>query len=239
VGGGPNFTSFLQTTDGSAAVRLGEGDGQALSPDERFILLRLRTTPPKLRIEPTGVGEARDLPLGPIVSYGRAVWDRSGKRVIFAGAELTKDSRLYVQDASGEAPPVAFTEEGVSLAVLGRPVSPDGTVVAGIGGDGVPELYPLAGGEPRVIPTLGYLDMPVTWSQDGREIFVARYEDSPPRVDRVDVATGRTRPWSVLHPGPLSGLLGDYRILISPDGESYAYNYARQMSDLYLATGIR
>jgi hypothetical protein len=53
------------------------------------------------------------------------------------------------------------------------------------------------------------------------------------------VATGRTRPWTGLRPGPLSGLLGDYRILISPDGESYAYNYVRQMSDLYLATGIR
>ena len=55
----------------------------------------------------------------------------------------------------------------------------------------------------------------------------------------MDVTTGRTRPWTVLRPGALSGLLGDYRILISPDGGSYAYNYVRQMSDLYLATGIR
>jgi hypothetical protein len=103
----------------------------------------------------------------------------------------------------------------------------------------VPELYPIDGGEPRVIPTLGYLDTPVGWSADGRELFVVRLEDAPPRVERVEVATGRTRPWTGLRPGPLSGLLGDYRILISPDGESYAYNYVRQMSDLYLATGIR
>ncbi|MBX7184288.1 MAG: protein kinase [Vicinamibacteria bacterium] len=239
VGGGPNFTSFLQTTDGSPAVRLGEGDGQALSPDEKSILLRLRTSPPKLRIEPTGVGEARDLPRGPIVSYGRAVWDRTGKRIIFAGSELNRDSRLYTQEATGEGLPVAFTEEGIRLAALGRPISPDGTLIVGIGGDDVPELYPLAGGEPRVIPNLGFLDTPVAWSQDGRELFVVRYEDTPPRVDRVDILTGRTRPWSGTRPGPLSGLLGEYRILISPDGESYAYNYVRQMSDLYLATGIR
>lgn len=239
VGGGPNFTSFVQITDGSPPVRLGEGDGQALSPDEGSVLLLLRTSPPKLRIEPTGVGEARDLPLGPIVSYGRAVWDPSGKRVIFSGAQLNKDSKLYAQDASGQQPPVAFTEEGISLAKLGRPVSPDGRWIAGIGGDGVPELYPLAGGEPRVIPTLGYLDTPVAWSQDGRELFVVRYEDTPLRIDRVDIVTGRARPWTGLRPGPLSGLLGDYRILISPDGKSYVYNYVRKMSDLYLATGIR
>ena len=185
------------------------------------------------------MGEARDLPLGAIVSYGRAVWDPSGRRVIFAGAELNQGSRLYVQDASGQHPPAPFTEEGISLAELGRPLSPDGKWIAGIGGDGVPELYSVDGGEPRVIPTLGYLDTPVGWSADGRELFVVRLEDMPPRVDRVEVTTGRTRPWTGLRPGPLSGLLGDYRILISPDGESYAYNYVRQMSDLYLATGIR
>jgi Tol biopolymer transport system component/tRNA A-37 threonylcarbamoyl transferase component Bud32 len=239
VGGGPNFTSFLQKTDGSPSIRLGEGDGQALSPDGQFALVRLRTLPPKLKIEPTGAGESRDLPLGPMVSYGRAVWDPSGQRVVFAGAELNKGSRLYVQDAAGKSPPAPFTEEGISLAALGRPVSPDGNWIAGIGGDGVPELYPLAGGEPRVIPTLGYLDTPVSWTADGRELFVVRYDSSPPRVDRVDVTTGRTRPWTAFRPAPLTGLLGDYRILISPDGESYAYNYVRQMSDLYLATGLR
>ena len=239
VGGGPNFTSFLQGTDGTPAVRLGEGDGQALSPDERFMLVSLRTTPPRLRIEPTGAGESLELPRGPIVSYGRAVWDVSGRRVIFAGTELNKESRLYIQDASDKGTPTPFTSEGIDLATLGRPVSPDGRWIAGIGGDGVPELYPLLGGEPRVIPTAGFRDMPVAWSEDGRELFLFRLEETPPRVDRVDVTSGKTRPWTGIQPGPLSGLMGDYRILISPDGESYVYNYVRKMSDLYLATGIR
>ena len=35
------------------------------------------------RLDRRLLAEARDLPLGPIVSYGRAVWDPSGKRVIF------------------------------------------------------------------------------------------------------------------------------------------------------------
>jgi serine/threonine protein kinase len=239
VGGGPNFTAFLQSTDGLPPVRLAEGDGQALSPDGRSILVKLRTTPPKLRIEPTGAGQPQELPLGSIMSYDRAVWAPSGKRVIFAGTEKNKGSRLYVQDVSDQSLPEPFTAEGIGLAKLGRPVSPDGKWIVGIGGDGVPELYPLDGGEPRVIPTLGYLDMPVSWSEDGRELFVVRYEESTPRVDRVEVATGRTRPWTAHRPRPLTSMLGDYRILISPDGESYAYNYVSKMSDLYIATGIR
>ena len=50
---------------------------------------------------------------------------------------------------------------------------------------------------------------------------------------------GRTRPWTALRQGPLSGLLGDYHILNSPGGESYAYNHVSAMSDLYLAAGLR
>ena len=159
--------------------------------------------------------------------------------MIFAGAELNKDFRLYSQEVGGDAPPVAISDEGVSLPVIGRPVSPDGKWIVGIGGDEVPALYPLGPGETRAIPTLGYLDRPIGWSQDARELFVVRYEESPPRVERVNVVTGEVRPWSLLKPASLSWLLGEFRILISPDGESYAYNYVRQMSDLYLAIGLR
>ena len=34
-----------------------------------------------------------------------------------------------------------------------------------------------------------------------------------------------------------SGLEGDYTVLVTPDGASYAYSYLRFMSDLYLVTG--
>ena len=44
-GGGPNFSFYVQKTDGSAPVWLGEGDGQALSPDGRFVLALLRARP--------------------------------------------------------------------------------------------------------------------------------------------------------------------------------------------------
>jgi hypothetical protein len=36
-----------------------------------------------------------------------------------------------------------------------------------------------------------------------------------------------------------SGLEGDYTLLVTPDGASYAYSYIRAMSDLYLVTGVK
>jgi hypothetical protein len=89
------------------------------------------------------------------------------------------------------------------------------------------------------VPGLAETDIPLCWTTDGRELIVARYESSPPRVERVEVATGRTRPWTGLRRSRPSGLLGDYRVLVTPDGAAYAYSYFRSMTDLYLVTGLK
>jgi hypothetical protein len=107
------------------------------------------------------------------------------------------------------------------------------------GPDGVPALYPLAGGDPVEIPGVGEADVPLCFTLDGREMFVARYGETPPLVDRVDVATGRARPWTGMRRGRPSGLIGQYGVLVTPDGASYAYSYTRAMRDLYLVTGLK
>jgi Tol biopolymer transport system component len=238
-GGGASFSFYVQKTDGSAPVWLGEGDGQALSPDGRFALaVLLQPTPQQLVVAPVGAGETRTLEPGPAVRYARAVWDRTGRRVVFAGVDGQDRERVYVQDVAG-GPPRAVSEEGVTLAKIGRPVSPDDERVVALGADGIPALYPLAGGEPTAIPGLGEYDVPICWAPDGREIFVARYEESPPRIERVDVRSGRTRPWNRFSRSLPSGLYGQNRLLVTPDGESYAYSQVRRMSDLYLTSPLK
>jgi Tol biopolymer transport system component len=238
-GGGPNFSFYLQKTDGSPPVWLGEGDGQALSPDGRFVLAVLvHAKPEQLMVVPTGAGETRTLEPGPIVRYSRAVWHPSGRRVVFSGFDGQDVERVYLQDVDG-GPPRAVTADDVGLPRIGRPVSPDGRRVVALGPDGVPALYGLAGGEPVVLPGLGEKDLPMCWTSDGRELWVARYEDTPPRIERVEVASGRARPWSRPAPAAPSGLRGAYRILVTPDGESYAYSFGRRESDLYLTSPLR
>ena len=237
--GGPNFAFYIQKTDGSPPVWLGEGDGQALSPDGRFVLAVLvHAKPEQLVVVATGAGETRTLEPGPVVRYSRAVWEPTGRRVVFSGFDGQDVERVYVQDADG-GPPRAVTKDDVGLPRIGRPVSPDGRRVVALGADGLPALYPLAGGDPVALPGFGENDVPLCWTPDGRELWVARYDETPPRIERVEVASGRARPWNRPLRSAPSGLQGDYRILVTPDGESYAYTFGRRVSDLYLTSPLK
>jgi Tol biopolymer transport system component len=240
-GGGPNFSFYVQKTDGSPPVWLGEGDGQTLSPDGRFALAVLaHAQPQRLTMVPVGAGESRILEPGGVVQYQRAVWDHTGRRVVFSGTDGQKVTRLYVQDVAGGAPR-AVTRDDVRLGRLGRPVSPDDQGVVAVGPDEIPAIYPLAGGEPLAVPGLGALDVPLCWTPDGRALIVARYEESEdvvPRVEWLEVKTGKTRPWSRLARAAPSGLMSA-RVLVTPDGESYAYGYLRAQIDLYLSSELR
>jgi hypothetical protein len=157
---------------------------------------------------------------------------------VIAGVDASDEERLYVQDLAG-GPPAAVTGEGVTLARLGRPVSPDGRRVVAVDPEGIPAVYPLQGGEPAPVPGLGNYDVPLCWTPDGRDLLVAHYEDTPPRVEYVEVASGRTRPWKGPRRSLPGGLLGQARVLVTPDGESYAYGTYRRLSDLYLSSPLR
>ena len=53
------------------------------------------------------------------------------------------------------------------------------------------------------------------------------------------MGSGRTRPWSGIGRSLRSGVWGQNRILVAPDGESYAYSYVRKLSDLCITSGLR
>ena len=39
-GGGPNYTVFLRDTDGSPPVRISDGTGEAISPDNKWVITK-------------------------------------------------------------------------------------------------------------------------------------------------------------------------------------------------------
>jgi hypothetical protein len=106
------------------------------------------------------------------------------------------------------------------------------------GDDLIPALYPLDGGERVEIPGLVEDDVPVCFTPDGLALFVARYRTSPPLVERIEIATGKARPWTWMRGGQLRGVSG-YSVLVTPDGASYAYSYLRGMGAHYLMTGLK
>lgn len=233
--GGENYAAYLRQTDGSPAVRLGDGIGFALSPDKKWVVAGLPKSPVQFFLIPTGAGEAKSLTHDNI-NHMWTRWFPDGKRLLFAGDEPGKGVRLYVQDIDG-SPPRAITAEGVNSSQFA--ISPDGRQVAVIGPDQRPGLLPVDGGEVRAIPGLDVGDAPIGWSSDGRSLFVYRLGEVPAQVDKLDLATGHKQPWKQLVPPDVSGVTDISAILITPDGNNYVYEYGRTLSDLYLVNDVK
>ena len=75
------------------------------------------------------------------------------------------------------------------------------------------------------------------WDRDGRAIFVFQPEQIPARVFRVDLE-GRRELVRTLVPSDLVGAVAIHRLVMTPGGDGYAYTLERQLSDLYVATGL-
>jgi hypothetical protein len=235
TGGAP--TAYLRGTDGSPAKNLGEGRPLALSPDGSRAVT-VKTGPPEsLVLLPTGAGEPRTLPAGPLKTYVDASFFPSGDRLLILASEPRHARRCYVQDLAGGLPRPA-SPEGASVDFSGNPVSPDGKLLALRGPDGKVIVLPTEGGEPRLIGGLEPGAVPLGWSSDGRGLFVWFREQLPARIVRVDLASGKSQLWRELRPLDAAGIVGISTVNLTPDGQSYAYTYDHRNAELYLGEGL-
>src|SRR5208282_5947336 len=226
--GGENYSTYIRGTDGSPAVRLGDGLSFALSPDQKWVLTGLPKPPVQFNLAPTGAGESRQLTHDEINRLW-ARWFPDGKRILFSADETGKGVRLYVQDVSG-SPPKAITNEGVNGSLLA--ISPDGKQVAMVGSDQKPVILTVDSGETQPIPGLGPGEAPVAWSNDGHSLFVYKLGEVPTTIYKLDLASGHKQFWKQLVPPDVSGVTDISSVLITPDGNNYVYEYGRTLSDL-------
>lgn len=224
--------AYIRNVDSPDAVRLGDGWPWDLSPDGRWVLALLKGS---VVLLPTGAGQARTLSQGWEESI--AVFFPDGKRILFyALKQGSSKGRIYVQDIGG-GEPKPVTPEGVYLDNFGSDaVSPDGKYFVGYDDDIGCRLYPVEGGEPREIKGLESGESPLFWSPDGTAIYVE--SGIPSRVFRIDLQTGRRQLWKELTPSDPVGVhyVGPK---FTPDGKTYAYAYARTLSDLYVIEGLK
>ncbi len=235
--GGSLYSVFLRRTDGSPAVRLGDGRGEGISPDGKWVLSLVPTSPPQLSLLPTGAGEPRMLSRDSI-DYQRAWWFPDGKHILAAGNEPGHSTRLYVRDLEGgKLQPL--TPEKVEVSVGQDILSPDGKWIAVSEAGQNARLYPVDGGEPRPISGIADGDVPIQWTADGRSLYVRRWDEIPARVFRLDLTTGRRELWKQIMPADRTGVVQIRGILPTPDGRAYAYSYLRILSELYEVEGLK
>ena len=234
---GTGYAVYLRRTDGSPAVRLGDGLPRQFSPDGKWVLTNYPhgirpTSAPQLLLLPTGAGQPQTLTHDSISHY-RATLLPDGKRLLFEGYEPGRARRSWVQSVSG-GKPAPITPEGTA----GHQVSPDGKLLAAIDSDQRFWLYPMDGGQPRALSGIEPREDAIRWSADGKYLFVAS-NTIPVEVHRVGVITGRRQLVYTLAPSDAAGLWNIGPVLLTPDGRSYVYSDYRILSDLYLASGLR
>jgi hypothetical protein len=236
-GAGPTPAAYLRGTDGTPAVRLGEGRAIALSPDTRWAICApasdLYSPSAHLELLPTGTGEPRRL-AGNGILYTGAAWLPDGKQIIVSAIEPGHRARLYLQDLeqSRRAP---LTPEGVTSWV----VSPEGSTIAARGPTPVTRLYPVDGTASRELPGVTGSDVPIGWIRDG--LLIRRSGDpkaSRGDIHKIDMRTGRQEFWNNILPRDPAGIMALVSFSVTPDGRSSAYTWHRALNNLYLADGL-
>jgi Tol biopolymer transport system component len=233
-------TVFIRETDGSDAVRLGEGRPLALSPDGQWALAIQDDASTQMVLLPTRTGGVKPLPRGPIAEYlDWAAWSPDRRRIYLAARDASDVGRTYVQDMDG-GDPRPVTPEGL----VGLLLSPDGRTLATVDRYGEYYLYPVDGkSNPRPLP--GYMDGDVLlqWSDDGRFLFVREAGNLALRLFRLDVSSGAREFWKELVP-PDPTVVVDIgsdpgQVRMTADGKRYAYTYWTFEGELYVAQGLK
>jgi len=229
-------TVFRRPMDGSPAVAIGEGTAVALSPDGAWVLA---TRENQFVLLPTGAGSVTTLSKGALTRVGGGAWLSDSAHVVFTGVTGSGPSRVYVQDVpNGDPRPI--TPEGVTAVPAS--VRNDGSILARAGDRWL--LYPLEGGPPQPVQGLIATDLPIQWSEDGRQLYaVETIQGAAPShttVVRIDSETGARTVWRTLGPADSVGVEaqpGSVRILA--DGSAYCYSYMRRLGDLFTVHGLK
>lgn len=229
---GANSSIFLRQTDGSPAIRLGEGAFGNLSPDGQWVLAEVGS-PRKLVLLPTGVGETRQLTDDKIEHLSSA-WLPDSKSIVFSAAEPGHSRRTYLLDIQGGTPR-AISPEGIT----GGLITPDGKFLLAVDGKRQRWLYPIAGGEPQKFNVIPNPNERIMRFFDGGKSVLLRTPTVPVQVSRVDIATGRRELWKEIAPADPAGVQSIPSLKFSADGKSYAYSVGRILSDLYVVDGLK
>jgi len=233
---GFSYQVGLRATDGSAPVILGSGGAQSLSPDGQWALSVFPPPDQQIVLLPTGAGSPRKLERGTVESYlyKGAKWLPDSSQIVFVGFETGHGPRCYVQSIQ-TGKPRAFTPDGM----LSCSVSPTGRILA-LTEDSRALLYgSISSEQPEKEFKFESGEIPSGWTSDGKFLYLVRTLEEPETITRFEIATGRRTPWkSVMLPAAKSGMRSE-GVVITPDGQSYAFTYSNHSSELYLVQGLK
>jgi hypothetical protein len=215
-------------------VQIGEGYHPQLAPDGKTLMWLERTEADStVVVTPIPSGLPRRYPLETCYKYHSVEFSGSADRFLVQLFDDVGGLQSHLFDSqSGKLSPVPGKHH-ISL------ISPSGSWGVLPGGSEL-RLAHLETGEARSICSLRTGWSPVRWSSSGNEIFVFEpgKEYAKAQVVRINIHSGEQNPWVTLHPADSVGVYLLRWLDITPDGQSYAYTYQQDLSDLYVLDGL-
>jgi hypothetical protein len=229
---------YVRRTDGSPAVRLGDGFPMSLSPDGKWALALVAGQAQQIVLLPTGPGTARRVPVEGVTPLS-ARFIENGRIAVFHSDSKGQTLLSVVGPEGGRPKPLPLT--GID-AYAGVAFSPDVTRAAYVGDARRLVIVPLAGGASETVPdaVIGDCEHLSRWSRDARSLLVQNLCEVPSRVDRIDVRSGERTSWKDLAPNDRAGVVRIGPVRSTADGNGYAYGYERILaSDLFVVDGLK
>jgi eukaryotic-like serine/threonine-protein kinase len=238
---GASGLAFLRKTDGSPGIKLGQYGEPILSPDAKQVLAINATTVNLVGfiLLPTGVGEINKVTVPGMQETASTGFMPDGKAIYYAGDD-GHGWRMYIQDIPEGTPRAVTPVISVKRNHFeGHILSPDGRTFFARDLSERGRLYPIGGGQPRLIP--GWLpeDIWVNWAADGRSIYVYHDDKTSAPLYRVELTTGKRELITTLAPSDAAGVTTILNVRITADGKTYGYSFSRELSDLFMVDGVQ
>jgi serine/threonine protein kinase/Tol biopolymer transport system component len=234
-GAGETQLAFIRPTDGGPAEKLGEGLLPVMSRDGDWAVA-VDQVRRDIVMYPIGPGQPRRIVLDGF-ELERVGFLGDGKKLWLLGNHGEPGRRMFVMDANAGAEPEPVTPAGSVYAGVGA--TPDGRYVLAMV-NGVIAGYPVSTrGSELKIEGIEPDDRLVAWGKEERSVLVYKRGELPAHVYRLDRLTGRRELVARIDPPDRAGLGQGISIVMTPDGQYYAYTIEQELGELRLAEGLR
>jgi eukaryotic-like serine/threonine-protein kinase len=241
TGNDSNYQLYIQRTDGSAPVLIGEGNGTGFSSDGKWAAAVDVPHPENLLIIPTSVGNSSRLKAPPGHIYIGAGFLPDGKRLLITMQTSGQVPQSAVQDLeSGAIRPVGPSGRYVHTIadVLFPGPSPDGKFCIQTDGQNHYWLQAIDGDEAREIKGIDSSEQIVAWHSDSNNVFVMHPQGLDTEIYTLNLTTGERKLWVHFSPPDKTAIRGTTFVHVTPDGASFAYTVRKMHSTLFVAAGL-
>jgi eukaryotic-like serine/threonine-protein kinase len=231
-GGGLHHSVYIRRANAPSAIRVGDGFGMAISPDGNWAVTKSDRDQTTLNLVPLTPGQPRTIS-GRNLRYDFARFFPGGDRLLVGGSLAGARARLFIQSLDGSPP----RPLGTNVYFMRPAISADGRQIAGVDSQRRLLILSAAGGEPKVIAD-GFGLTVLRWSHSGKTLL-AQGDSVPAMLYRVDLETGKYKPWKELAPLDLANVSRLWPAVSSEDEHTIVYSYPRILSELFVVDGWR